>query len=125
MEKLNNNEDSVIVLDDNTTLRMRDIKLLLSCSMGPAKVNDMLAMVKREFVMSHHPRDIFRLPPSSSWKNGCYKTYVYVDSKRKELTASTKEKLLEKLYDFYYEAENRAKPWNRSLKCKWTTNKTT
>ena len=109
MEKLNNNEDSVIVLDDNTTLRMRDIKLLLSCSMGPAKVNDMLAMVKREFVMSHHPRDIFRLPPSSSWKNGCYKTYVYVDSKRKELTASTKEKLLEKLYDFYYEAENRAK----------------
>ena len=109
MEKLNNNEDSVIVLDDNTTLRMRDIKLLLSCSMGPAKVNDMLAMVKREFVMSNHPRDIFRLPPSSSWKNGCYKTYVYVDSKRKELTASTKEKLLEKLYDFYYEAENRAK----------------
>ncbi|MBR5992709.1 MAG: tyrosine-type recombinase/integrase [Lachnospiraceae bacterium] len=109
MEKLNNNEDSVIVLDDNTTLRMRDIKLLLSCSMGPAKVNDMLAMVKREFVMSHHPRDIFRLPPSSSWKNGCFKTYVYVDSKRKELTASTKEKLLEKLYDFYYEAENRAK----------------
>ena len=109
MEKLNYNEDSVIVLDDNTTLRMRDIKLLLSCSMGPAKVNDMLAMVKREFVMSHHPRDIFRLPPSSSWKNGCYKTYVYVDSKRKELTASTKEKLLEKLYDFYYEAENRAK----------------
>ena len=109
MEKLNNNEDSVIVLDDNTTLRMRDIKLLLSCSMGPAKVNDMLAMVKREFVMSHHPREIFRLPPSNSWKNGCYKTYVYVDSKRKELTASTKEKLLEKLYDFYYEAENRAK----------------
>ena len=109
MEKLNNNEDSVIVLDDNTTLRMRDIKLLLNCSMGPAKVNEMLAMVKREFVMSHHPRDIFRLPPSSSWKNGCYKTYVYVDSKRKELTASTKEKLLEKLYDFYYEAENMAK----------------
>ena len=109
MTIVNNNEEAVIVLDNNTSLRMRDIQLLLNCGMGPAKVEEMITMAKREFVMSHHPRDIFRLPPSSSWKNGCYKTYVYVDSKRKELTANTKEKLLEKLYDFYYEAENRAK----------------
>ena len=114
MAIVNNNEEAVIVLDNNTSLRMRDIQLLLNCGMGPAKVDEMITMAKREFVMSHHPRDIFRLPPSSSWKNGCYKTYVYVDSKRKELTANTKDKLLEKLYDFYYEAENKAKTPRRA-----------
>ena len=55
---------------------MRDIQLLFNCGMGPAKVEEMIIMAKREFVMSHHPRDIFRLPPSSSWKNGCYKTFT-------------------------------------------------
>ena len=109
MELANRNEDAVIVLDDNTTLRMRDIQLLLNCGMEPAKVEEMITMAKRAFVMSHHPRDIFRLPPSSSWKNGCFKTYVYVDSKRKEITASTKDKLIEKLYDFYYETEHKSK----------------
>lgn len=103
------NGDNLVVLDDNTTLRMRDIQLLLNCSVGPAKVNEMITLAKREFVMTHHSRDIFRMPPNSSWKSGCYKTYVYVDSKRKELTASTKDRLIEKLYDFYYEAENREK----------------
>ena len=76
MTKVNNDEEAVIVLDNNTSLRMRDIQLLLNCGMGPAKVEEMITMAKREFVMSHHPRDIFRLPPSSSWKNGCYKTYA-------------------------------------------------
>ena len=88
---------------------MRDLQLLLNYGQEVAKVKDMISLAKREFVMSHHPRDIFHLPPSGSWKYGCYKTYVYVDSKRKELTASTKEKLIEKLYDFYYEQENRAR----------------
>jgi hypothetical protein len=48
------------------------------------------------------------LPPCKNWKNGCYKTYVYVDSKRKEITASTEDKLIEKLYDFYYKEEKKA-----------------
>ena len=109
MELANRNEDAVIFLDDNTTLRIRDIQLLLNCGMEPAKVEEMITTAKRAFVMSHHPRDIFRLPPSSSWKNGCFKTYVYVDSKRKEITASTKDKLFEKLYDFYYETQHKSK----------------
>lgn len=109
MAIVSNDKDPVLVLDNDSSLRMEDMQLLLKYGMEPAKVNEMIAMAKREFVMAHHPRDIFRLPPSSSWKNGCYKTYVYVDSKRKEMTASTQEKLYEKLYKFYYELENKEK----------------
>lgn len=109
MKKTEINKDSYIQLGDDTTLRTRDLQLLLNYGQEVAKVKDMISLAKREFVMSHHPRDIFHLPPSGSWKYGCYKTYVYVDSKRKELTASTEEKLIEKLYDFYYEQENRAR----------------
>jgi integrase len=88
---------------------MRDLQLLFSCGMESAKVNDMLTVAKRNYVKSKHSRAIFKLPPSKSWKNGCFKTYVYVDSKRKEITSSTEDKLIEKLYDFYYEEDNKAK----------------
>lgn len=88
---------------------LSDIQLLLTCGMENAKVKDMLTMAKRNYVKERHSRTIFQLPPSKSWKNGCYKTYVYVDSKRKEITSSTEDKLIEKLYDFYYEEENKAK----------------
>ncbi len=109
MNLQNINDDRPIILDDNTTLRMRDLQLLFSCGMESAKVNDMLTVAKRNYVKSKHSRAIFKLPPSKSWKNGCFKTYVYVDSKRKEITSSTEDKLIEKLYDFYYEEENKAK----------------
>ncbi len=109
MNLQNINDDRPIILDDNTTLRMRDLQLLFSCGMESAKVNDMLTVAKRNYVKSKHSRAIFKLPPSKSWKNGCFKTYVYVDSKRKEITSSTEDKLIEKLYDFYYEEDNKAK----------------
>ncbi len=109
MKKKDITDNATIVIDDNTTLRMADISLLFSSGMETAKVNEMLTLAKRNYVKSRHSRSIFQLPPSNSWKNGCFKTYVYVDSKRKELTASTEDKLIEKLYDFYYETENRAK----------------
>ena len=109
MNLQNINDDRPIILDDNTTLRMRDLQLLFSCGMESAKVNEMITEAKRNYVKSKHSRAIFQLPPSKSWKNGCYKTYVYVDSKRKEITSSTEDKLIEKLYDFYYEEENKVK----------------
>ena len=109
MKLQNQNNDTMFVLDDNTTLRTRDLQLLFNCGMENAKVNDMLTVAKRNYVKLRHSRAIFQLPPSKSWKNGCYKTYVYVDSKRKEITSSTEDKLIEKLYDFYYDEENKAK----------------
>ena len=92
-----------------TTYRMDDLRLLLSNGWEAAQVKDMLTIAKRNYVMSHHDRQIFRLPPSKNWKNGCFKTYVYVDSRRKEITASTNDILYEKLYSFYKDRENKAK----------------
>ena len=110
MDKNNNeNENAAILLNENISLPLADLKLLLSYGSGSQIINDMVANAKRNYVVAHHDRKIFQLPPSSSWKNGCFKTYVYVDSKRKEITASTEEKLYEKLDSFYYEAENKVK----------------
>ena len=107
MNKLNNGKADTLL--NNSTLRMDELRLLLSCGMESAKVKDMLTLAKRNYVMSHHSRKIFQLPPSNSWKNGCWKTYIYVDSKRREITASSEEKLIEKLYKFYLEADNKSK----------------
>ncbi len=112
MEKLNI-ENATALLNVNTSLRIEDVQLLLSYGMETAKVNSMLTMAKRNYVMSKHTRKIFQLSPSKSWKNGCFKTYVYVDSKRKEVTASTEDKLIEKLYDFYYKEENKARTFGQ------------
>ncbi len=107
MEKLNS--EYAGTLQEITSLRMDELRLLLSCGMESAKVKDMLTLAKRNYVMSHHSRKIFQLTPSNSWKNGCWKTYIYVDSKRKEITASTEEKLIEKLYMIYQEADNKTR----------------
>ena len=97
-------------VNDRDTLRIEDLRIILGCGMEAAKVKEMMVtLAKRSYVSSHHNRKIFQLPPSNSWKNGCWKTYVYVDSKRKEITASTEEKLIEKLYTFYLEADNKSK----------------
>ncbi|MBP5249977.1 MAG: tyrosine-type recombinase/integrase [Lachnospiraceae bacterium] len=104
-----NAENDTILLSDKTTLPKKDLELLLSCGMETAKVKEMITMAKQYYVMSHHPRKIFRLPPCGSWKNGCYKTYVYVGKKRKEFTAGTEEKLIEKLYEFYQTLEDKSR----------------
>ncbi len=105
MEKLNM-ENVGILPSINRSLQLADIRLLLSCDMGTAKVREMITAAKRNYVLTRHNRKIFQLPPSKSWKSGCYKTYVYVNSKRRDITACTEEKLIEKLYDFYYNKEN-------------------
>lgn len=109
MDDQNTIENAAILLSDKTSLPMDDLRLLLSNGWEAAQVKDMLTIAKRSYVMSHHDRQIFRLPPSKNWKNGCFKTYVYVDSKRKEITASTNDILYEKLYSFYKDRENKAK----------------
>ena len=77
MEKLNKNASMSF---NNNSLPKADYQLLLQYGMEAAKVNEMLTMAKRNYVMSRHTRKIFQLSPSKSWKNGCYKTYIYVDS---------------------------------------------
>lgn len=107
LEKLNN-ENATATLNIKTALRIEDVQLLLNYGMEAAKVNEMITLAKREYVMKHHNRKIFPLPPSQSWKNGGWKTFVYKDEKRKEITAATQEKLIEKLYVFYLESEEKS-----------------
>ena len=92
---------------------MEDIRILFTHGMETAQVKEMVTLVKQQFVLSHHTRAITHLAPSNTWKDGCYKTYVYVDNKRKEIIAKTEEKLFDKLYDFYYEADIKT----NSLEC--------
>lgn len=106
MTKLNMGSYATTLSAKDSPLQFSDLQLLLSCDMEAAKVKEMLSTAKRNYVMSRHNRKIFQLPPSKSWKSGCYKTYIYVDSKRKDVTASTEELLIEKLYEYYYNKEN-------------------
>ena len=105
--------NDTITTDQNSTLRMEDIRILFTHGMETAQVKEMVTLVKQQFVLSHHTRAITHLAPSNTWKDGCYKTYVYVDNKRKEIIAKTEEKLFDKLYDFYYEADIKT----NSLEC--------
>ena len=108
MEIKNTNGESFIVLDNDTALRVKDLQLLFNSGMVSDKVNEMITAAKRDFVMAHHSSAIFRLSTCGSWKNGCWKTYVHVGSKRKGITAATEERLIGKLFDFYMDAEKKA-----------------
>ncbi len=104
-----NNENAAVLLNEISSLLLSSPTLLSSCGLEAAQLKDMVTNAKRNYVQSHHNKSITKMSPNSSWKNGCYKTYVYVDSKRKEMIAATEDKLIEKLYTFYYENENKAK----------------
>lgn len=108
MRKINNDNDSVL-LSDNTYLPMSDLRLLFGCGLEPAKVKEMLTLAKRKYVLSQHSRKICKLSSNNKWKDGHYKTYVYIGSKRKEITAPTEDELYEKLYKHYWEADKKIK----------------
>lgn len=81
---------------------MRDVVLLLQ-SNDPenAQVMEMLTKAKRNYVKERHPRMISQIHSKSKYKDGKWKTYVYVDEKRKVVEANTEEELYTWLYDFY------------------------
>ena len=81
---------------------MRDVVLLLQ-SNNPenAQVLEMLTKAKRNYVKERHPRMISQIHSKSKYKDGKWKTYVYVDDKRKVVEANTEEELYTWLYNFY------------------------
>lgn len=109
MKKLNTN--SAIALSEGTcALQLSQLRVLLGyCDMEAATVSNMLNLAKQSYVNSHHTRKIFPIQPCKTWKNGGFRTYVYEGSKRRELTAATKDGLTEKLYAFYLKTENKSK----------------
>ena len=88
------------------SLQVAELQLLLSGDMEAAKVKELITTAKRNYVISRHKRSITKLKPSKNRKNGCYKTRIYIDGIRRDVSAATEEKLIEKLYEYYYNKEN-------------------
>ena len=106
MRQLNKN---AIAHSAKDSLQFSQLRLLFNCDMEAATVQKMVDLAKQDFIKSHHKRSISEMQPNGNWKTIWYKTYVYEGDLRKEITASTKDKVLEKLYSFYIEAENKSK----------------
>ena len=68
----------------------------------------MITKAKRKYVDTHHTQKISQMH-SSTYKDGWWKTYVYVDGKRKEIVRKTEEDLYSSLYDFYRALEEAPK----------------
>lgn len=94
---------------DDISLLLSELRLLLTCDMKAATVKIVHAQLKKDYVSSRHQRKISPISPCKAFKNGGYKTYVYVGNKRSSLTAVTEEALFEKLYIFYFSQETKEK----------------
>ncbi len=112
-----NNNENVITLpgvnngrsENKNAFNYREFKLL--CEQGgleDAMVQAMITKAKRKYVDTHHTQKISQMH-SKTYKNGWWKTYVYVDGKRKELVRKTEEELYSLLYDFYRALEEAPK----------------
>ncbi len=86
-----------------------DLRMILSDSgMDAVKVNEMVTETMRCYVNSHHKRSITILKPNEKRKKALYKTRIDIDGTRTDVTASTEEALIEKLYIFYVKEENKS-----------------
>ena len=91
---------------DSSPLRMSDIMVLFNSGVfESAEVNDMITNAKRKYVTDHHSQAITQLHSKNKYKDGNWKTYVYVDGNRKEVVRKTEEELYEFLYQFYKDLE--------------------
>ena len=86
---------------------VQDIALLLQDS-GPEKavVVDLITKAKRKYVAEHHSLAISQLKSASKYKNGKWKTHVYIDGVRKGVEFKTEDEIYEYLYAFYKKIEN-------------------
>lgn len=81
---------------------MGDIMLLLQGSASEnATVQGMITKAKRNYVNNHHPRKISQIHSTNKYKDGKWRTYIYVGGVRKVVEADTEDDLINLLYDFY------------------------
>ena len=78
------------------SLPAMDDLMLIFKSMDKSDVNNMLTKAKREFVLQQHHRAVSYNPRTKLWRSR-----IYENGKRKDVTGATEEKVFEKLYDFY------------------------
>ena len=87
--------------DISPTLRDDLVLLLQSSDPDNASVQGMIKKAKRNYVNSHHPRKISQIHSQNKYKDGKWKTYIYVDGERKVVEADTENDLYNWLYDYY------------------------
>ena len=86
----------------SSPLQMSDIMVFLQHGgLESAEVKTMIAKAKRNYVDSHHTQSITQLHSENKYKDGCWKTYVRMDGKRKEVVRKTEDELYQYLYDYY------------------------
>ena len=88
-------------------INLPDIMLLFKQGLEMPKFSNMIKAVKRSFVNERHSRKIY--PMSSGPKKGRWKTYVYVNGKRKEIAGKTEDDVYEALYMHYSSLEESPK----------------
>ncbi len=88
-------------------IRTEDIMLLCNQGLEMPELKNMIKSAQRKFVNERHTRKIY--PLTSGPKMGRWKTYVYVDGKRKEIAGKTEDDVYESLYKHYSSLEERPK----------------
>ncbi len=95
--------DNFITLLINDSLQLPKFLLQLK----PSDMETAAASIKKMenlaekilYVKAHHTHKITEMQPNGNWKSVWYKTYIYVDGKRKAVEATTEEKVYDKLYE--------------------------
>jgi Phage integrase family. len=94
----------------SSSTQLQDFMLLLSgIGSENAEVNEMIAKAKKLYVDQRHTRSISQIHSRDKYRDGRWKTYVYIDGQRKSVEYKTKEEVYDYLYQFYRAAENAEK----------------
>lgn len=64
-------------------------------------VETMLSKAKRQYVLNCHTQAISQLRSSDPYKDGVWKTHVYVEGKRRTIQRKTEDEIYTYLYNFY------------------------
>ena len=88
-------------------INTEDIMLIYKQGLETPEFNNMVKAAKRKFVDERHSRKVY--PMSTGPKKGRWKTYVYVNGKRKEIAGKTEDDVYESLYKHYSSLEESPK----------------
>ena len=95
--------DNFITLLKNDSLQLPKMLLQLTSSdmeTAAASIKKMENLAEKIlYVKAHHKNKITEMKPNGNWKSVWYKTYIYVEGKRKAVEATTEEKVYDKLYE--------------------------
>ena len=86
-----------------TSFGLNELMMLLNTAGAEERslFTDMISKSKRQYVDAHHKQSISQLRSADPYKNGVWKTHVYINGKRKTIQRKTEDEIYTYLYDFY------------------------